>query len=389
MSHQSETRRAEDATESDNVLHCRGTDSENRPRRALKQAISRSERRALMREGAQRALESVLGPLQVVDDAVFTRHVDSSSSGPSPIIGTAFDEAPGDVPAPSNHPSIALQIRKTAASPKSGLAIAINVRLKQMRELAKRRGRRGLPFDKEAWLRIYAEGVARRYSGVPLKTVILHDIKIAEVDIECECDIDAAMEIASRAVEVCPDRSAYASGQIGRLLGVTLAERIEFASHLGCCEETKAQKTARLRQAKTEQNALRNRRSGRLSQEKQVPWAALGISRRTWFYRKAANQHKSTALKLEPIYKYSNQTMLLQKQCNLPPADDALYRDCKVVRRWTEVAQTPKKSGCGPGAISWSEILSNTTLPRRSRAFGLQLAIGRPRGLSAQSRGVP
>ena len=104
--------------------------------------------------------------------------------------------------------------------------VAINIRLKQMRELAKRRMRQKARIDDEAWLAIYAEGLAHRYAGHCLKSVLIRDLKGLKgaIDVTDEEIADAA-EAANRAFECEPTKSAWSTRRIGRALGVTLKER--------------------------------------------------------------------------------------------------------------------------------------------------------------------
>ena len=157
--------------------------------------------------------------------------------------------------------------------------IAINVRLKQLRELAKRRC--GC-IDAAAWLAIYAEGLARRYGGMPLKSVLIRDAKGLRLDFDAD-EIDEAVARAVSAYQGSAGKSAWSAAQIGRALSVTLKERMTGLTHLGCCEETEAERNARRKSAKKARNAARYRRTGTMSVERLAPWNTEGVSHSSKF----------------------------------------------------------------------------------------------------------
>jgi hypothetical protein len=160
-------------------------------------------------------------------------------------------------------------------------AVQINMRLKQMRAFAVRRIERGATFDNEAWLKIYAEGIARRY-GAPNHERTVRDARSAGVMFS-PSELDEALTEAEYALEAHPDYSSWSAPMIGKALGVTLKERTEGLTHLGCCEETADERKARRKEERRQRrNALRRKPDG-WSQESQKPWVDLGVSRRAWF----------------------------------------------------------------------------------------------------------
>ena len=169
--------------------------------------------------------------------------------------------------------------------------VAINVRLKQLRGLALHRNGN---VDIESFLLIYAEGLAQRYAGPPLRTVLYRDLKRCGLAAKCPQDeIDNACNTAEAAREAAPETSAWCTHSIGQALHVTLAERIAGFSHLGCCEETNEQRAARYRGRKAEQDHARRPGTRTApSRESLKPWEAEGISRRTWYRKAKANSQE-------------------------------------------------------------------------------------------------
>jgi len=250
------------------------------------------------------------------DSAVFAHDAAAASTTAEPLpLSPSLAETKARSPA---------QKQKIASRTGGMPIVAINVRLKQMRNWARHRLGIGIAFPKLSWLQIYAEGIARRYAGKPLKTVILRDLKASGVDIDHEDDVDVAIEYAVRAVETCPENSAWTSAMIGRALGVTLHERLNGFSHLGCRDETKEQKAARLKAQKKATNESRDRKSSKVSLEKQAPWLDMGIGRSTYFNRKAAGTLaapvQKIGLKLEPVKESKIKGSPLQKQSKLGAA---------------------------------------------------------------------
>jgi hypothetical protein len=160
--------------------------------------------------------------------------------------------------------------------------VAINLRLKQMRKLAQRRNARGMLLDAGEWTMIYAEGLARRYGGRALKTVMHRDTVASGLRPDDD-EIDQATVAAEMSFAVASEGSAYTTDMIGKRLGITLKERKEFAYHLGCGEETKEERKTRMKAEKKVRDA--KRASGKISREKLKPWLAEGMSRATWYAR--------------------------------------------------------------------------------------------------------
>jgi hypothetical protein len=165
---------------------------------------------------------------------------------------------------------------------------AINLRLKQMRRLGISRAKFNQPIDPEAWAEIYAEGLARRYGGRALQSILIKDAKASRILLTDEI-IEQAVIMAEAAFRAA-NGSAYSATMIGKALGVTLKERLEFARHLGCAEETNSERVARMKAEKAALNANRNRKSGKVSREKIKPWIAKGISRKTWYRMRKAQK---------------------------------------------------------------------------------------------------
>ena len=166
--------------------------------------------------------------------------------------------------------------------------VILNIRLMQMRELGRRRKGR---VDAEAWIAIYAEGLAQRYGGKALKSVLIRDIKIAGLHGRYTDDeIDEAIVAAAYAYESSEGTSAYCAEQIGDMLAVTLKERKTGLTHLGCFEETNRERIARRKAAKVARRKERRHAAGTKPQAESLsrikPWEAMKICRRTWERRK-------------------------------------------------------------------------------------------------------
>jgi hypothetical protein len=125
-----------------------------------------------------------------------------------------------------------------------------------MLELAIRRNLARAHFNEEAWLKIYAEGLARRPEGL-VRSVLVKAARKAGIYFDDDDLADAIAE-ANLSFEVSPNRSAWSTDLIGKALAVTLCERLEFATHLGCFEETIAKRKARVKAKKAA--ALRAKR---------------------------------------------------------------------------------------------------------------------------------
>jgi hypothetical protein len=236
-----------------------------------------------------------------------------------------------------------------------------------MRELAVRRMRQKARIDDEVWLEIYAEGLAHRYGGRPFKAVLIRDIKGLKgaIDVTDE-DIDEAINAAAYAIEANPTKSSWSTWSIGRALGVTRKEREDGLSHLGCFEETREQHTARKKADKRARNATRNRRSGKVSQEKKAPWAKEGKSKRTWFREKAKAKAKAvqSGTEIGADNKKEGISVVLQKQCQTP-MDVAC----------PEVGKRPAMKE-RDGEVAANAIVESTDLRKQGRNLSARSTLG-------------
>jgi hypothetical protein len=183
-------------------------------------------------------------------------------------------------------------------------AVQLSVRLKEMRALGVRRAGRRHSFDYEAWLKIYAESFGKRYGRVD-RLRIAHDARLACIPFSPD-ELDEAITTAEYALAADPTHSAYSVAMIGQALQVTLKERMDGLTHLGCCEETDEERAERRKAEKKAREA--KRRKGVLSQEARAPWLDLGISRRTWFRLRQAERTARGTDSAPVIYKEESLT---------------------------------------------------------------------------------
>ena len=134
-------------------------------------------------------------------------------------------------------------------------AVQLSVRMKEMRALGVRRAGRGQSFDYEAWLDIYAETYGKRYGSVD-RYKIAHDARLACIPFTPD-ELDEAVTKAEYALAADPTHSAYSVAMIGEKLAVTLKERMDGLTHLGCCEESDEERAERRKAEKKERDAQR------------------------------------------------------------------------------------------------------------------------------------
>ena len=183
-------------------------------------------------------------------------------------------------------------------------AVQLSVRMKEMRALAVRRAGRRQNLDYEAWLNIYAETFGKRYGTVDRER-IARDARLACIPFSPD-ELDEAVTTAEHALAADPTHSAYSVAMIGKALQVTLKERMDGLTHLGCCEETDEERAERRKAEKKAREA--KRRKGVLSQEARAPWRDLGIFRRTWFRLRQAERTARGTDSAPVIYKEESLT---------------------------------------------------------------------------------
>ncbi len=212
----------------------------------------------------------------------------------------------------------------------------------------------------ENWLMIYAEGIMRRYANDPFKTTFASKVSIISAAKSCNVifsndDLDEAVECAVRAYECDPQAySSYSINRIGQMLKVTLKERTEFAYHLGCFEETNAEREARRRLAKIRQRAAAGATPRGESLSKQKPWEAQGISRSSWYRKRDQARETNTAPNIR------------SKNITLPNLSHS---------RRSPISANPDTSlpRVGDGFYEWLRTNGGTKVPYRMSSFAMRL----------------